>query len=105
MVVYEVNLDINTEIFEQFKQWLVEHMKKMMTFKGFLEAKLLAENSDNSAKKKLTACYLLDSRKSLDDYLAQHAPVMRQDGIDTFGNQFSATRRIFDVAEIVTAKN
>jgi antibiotic biosynthesis monooxygenase (ABM) superfamily enzyme len=102
MVIYEVNLDINNEIFDQFKAWLIKHVNEMIKFSGFIEAKILLENTGSKEKKNVTCCYLLDSQKSLESYLTQHAPAMRQDGINKFGNKFSATRRVFEVLKIIT---
>lgn len=101
MVIYEVNLDINNEIFENFKVWLFAHVKEMVQFKGFLEAKILLENNEIKESQKITCCYLLDSQENLDNYLKNHAPAMRQDGINKFGNKFSATRRILKVIETI----
>lgn len=101
MVVYEVNLDISDEIFDQFIIWLNNHVKAMMQFKGFKEAKILQEICETKNYKKITCSYLLDSQESLDDYFMHHAPSMRQDGINQFGDKFSAVRRIFDVIESV----
>ncbi len=97
MVVYEVNLEINSEIYEQFQIWLIKHVKAMLKFEGFIEVKILVEHTEQKANKKITCCYLVASPIALNHYLTNHAAAMRQDGINEFGDAFSATRRIFDV--------
>lgn len=103
MVIYEVNLVIKAEIYEQFKAWLIAHVKEVLQCRGFKEAKVLLENDNSNGEKKITCHYWVDSHASLENYLVHHAPALRQDGIDKFGNQFSAMRRVFDVAEIMHA--
>lgn len=100
MVVYEVNLIIKNEIFDAYYQWLVDHIKIMLTFDGFKEARIQRLNDqEENDNQKITVCYTLESQAALDSYLTNHAPKMREEGIKNFGNQFSATRRIFEVLE------
>lgn len=97
MVIYEVNLDINNAIFHPYYTWLLEHINSMLQFQGFKRAEISEEKhtEPHASTKKLTVRYLLESEKDLDDYLNTHALAMRQEGIATFGHQFTATRRIF----------
>lgn len=94
MIIYEVNIELHSDICESYKTWLITHVQQMLTFKGFIEAKILEEHQNPQT---ITCSYTLDSQESLDNYLTHHAPTMRQEGIDKFGNQFTATRRIFNV--------
>ena len=103
MVIYEVNLIIHNEIYLDFYLWLVEHIGEMLTFNGFKEAKIqkdISENNDN--KTRLTICYTIENMADIDDYLKTHAPAMRADGINRFGDKFSANRRIFLVDKVLT---
>lgn len=94
MIIYEVNIELHPDICGSFKIWLISHVQEMLKFKGFIEAKILQEQNN---PQKLTCSYTLDSFENLDNYLTHHAPAMRQEGIDKFGNQFSISRRIFEV--------
>ncbi len=100
MVIYEVNLTIDQAIFENFLAWLNEHIKKMLTFPGFIEAKLYEVLPDQAAiqtpQQLITVAYRLDSLNDLQHYLANHATKMRQEGLERFGQHFSATRRILN---------
>lgn len=102
MVIYEVNLVINANIYLQYQSWLKEHVKEMLQQPGFIQAIILKpETQDKLEQKTLTIQYQLDSRQSLDIYLKEFAPKMREQGIKLFNNQFSADRRIFEVEEII----
>lgn len=98
MVIYEVNLAIDKDIYSQFQSWLNEHVREMLQFQGFIEARILKpENENVSDKEKLTVQYQLADRGSLDIYFSQFAPKMREEGIKKFSDKFSAERRIFEV--------
>ena len=102
MVIYEVNLAIDRDIYTEFQSWLTEHIKEMLQFPGFMQATLLEQEADDAAEQgKLTIQYQLKSRGELDTYLIKSAPKMREEGIKRFKDKFSATRRIFKVQDIL----
>ncbi len=102
MVIYEVNLCIDEEIYAEYLVWLKEHVQKMLQFPGFLQASFFKpEQECNAAQEKLTVQYQLESRDALEKYFTEFAPKMREDGIRRFGNKFSAERRIFHVQAVI----
>lgn len=102
MVIYEVNLSIDEEIYSEYLVWLKEHVQQMLQFPGFIQASFFKpEQEDNASQEKLTVQYQLESRDDLQKYFTEFAPKMREDGIRRFGNKFSAERRIFNVQEII----
>ena len=105
MVIYEVNITINNEIYSEYYNWLVEHAKEMLTIEGFISAEIL-EQTDGDAKDKtvFTTLYKLNSMEDVQNYLQNHASRMRDLGMNAFPNQFTANRRVFAVKETFTAK-
>ncbi|HAU1091264.1 TPA: DUF4286 family protein [Legionella pneumophila] len=106
MVVYEVNLAIDNDIYKEYKDWLDEHIKEMLKFPGFVYATVMhqsmdADNSDN--QKHLTVQYQLESAEDLQNYFREHAPKMRGDGVKRFEGRFTATRRSFEVESVIEA--
>lgn len=100
MVVYEVNLLIDENIYNQFELWLKEHAREMLQFPGFINAHILKpENEDTVSQKKLTVQYLIDNKSSLTNYFNQFAVKMREEGLKRFKDQFSAERRIYEIKE------
>lgn len=96
MITYEVNLTIDNIIIDDYYHWLIQHVKQMLQFNGFSSAEIAKEKTpEKSTQTKITVWYTLNSEESLNHYLENFAPAMREDGIKRFGNQFSATRRIF----------
>ncbi|HAU1181932.1 TPA: DUF4286 family protein [Legionella pneumophila] len=103
MVIYEVNLTIDPEIFVQFQAWLKKHVAEIIQFPGFMQACILKQEKETkSDKEKLTVQYQLDNRDNLSRYLSELAPKMREEGIHLFQAKFFADRRIFEVQEIIS---
>jgi antibiotic biosynthesis monooxygenase (ABM) superfamily enzyme len=102
MVIYEVNLVINEEVYSQFQLWLKKHATEMTQFPGFIQANILKpENEKLPGKEKLTVQYQLENRKALDFYFEKFAAIMRKEGINLFSDKFSVERRIYEVEETI----
>lgn len=106
MVIYEVNLKINGDIFLGFTRWLRQHVEKILTYPGFIKAVYLKDQKEISPEiETLSIQYYVDSLASLDDYLTNHASEMRNDGLVKFPGKFSATRRILNIEEEIILSN
>lgn len=93
MVLYEVNLVIDLEIENDFLTWLEPHMSEVCLKGKFEKAKLYFEKRDG-AHAYWVVQYHVQDQKTLDVYLNNTAPQLRQDAINRFGTQFTAHRRI-----------
>ncbi len=101
MLIYEVNLQINTDILAEYMSWLKDHIQEILNLPGFKQAILLNEqNSEKSNNTNITIQYYLNSQENLNNYLENHAHKMRADGLNRFKNRFTATRRIFEISDI-----
>jgi len=95
MVIYEVNINVNKEIYNDYYKWLISHMDDMLKIEGFKKVEIgLVENQDDDGKKKVRVSYTIDSYDNLQKYLTCHAPKMRSAAIEIFGDKFHADRRI-----------
>ena len=100
MIAYEVNLDVDVDVFAPFRAWLDEHVHHMLALPGFVSAEIL-ERTDPpppAGRRSLCTIYLLASDADLQRYLREDAPHMRADGLERFPGKFSATRRILVTA-------
>ncbi|MBT4962848.1 MAG: DUF4286 family protein [Francisellaceae bacterium] len=100
MVIYEVNLKVDYDIYENFQKWLNEHIKEMLVFPGFISATIL-QNTENSPNNDLCVQYKIESIIFLKKYFDNHAPKMRAEGLNMFENKFQATRRILNIIETI----
>lgn len=101
MVIYEVNLVIDIDIYPQFQSWLLEHVREMLEFPGFIKASILKPEEEVSDKAKLTVQYQLENRKFLEMYFTEFADQMREKGLRLFKNKLSAERRIFELERVL----
>jgi len=97
MIIYEVNLSIEHVLESAFIPWLKEHIEEMLNFKGFTSASLLKDMENNTRSVNWVVQYKVESRVDLDNYFANHAERMQQEGLDRFCDGFSATRRILQL--------
>lgn len=97
MVIYEVNLTVQANIIETFLTWLTNHIKDMLRLDGFASAQCCMEHRDEQGSIYLTVRYTIETMTHLEHYFEHHAHQMREEGLQRFPNQFTATRRIFDV--------
>ena len=97
MYIYEVNLDIQLDVYDKYMTWLKTHINEMLKIKGFQSAQVYyretTEKNTNNLKL-ITVHYEVDSQESLNNYFEKQAPQMRQEGIKLFDTKFSATRRV-----------
>ena len=107
MLNYEVNLKISSEIYSEYLEWLIPHIKEMLSFEGFLKADLYEdlEQALNDEYVSITASYQVDSQENLQNYLSTKANHMREDGIKRFGGKFQANRRILKLKHSYTTAN
>ena len=94
MVIYEVNIEIPNDIKEDYITWLEPHIKDMVSFDGFIEAKLFEKSNiiPNGEHIRIVVHYYLESEEALKNYLEQQATKMRSDGNTKFPQQ-KITRR------------
>ncbi len=97
-LIYEVNLEIDPHIAEEFDEWLHEHIEAMLDFDGFEAAEILDdEEKTRDGRVKRCTRYHVRDREALDEYLKNHARGMRAAGVEKFGAQFTAERRTLEV--------
>lgn len=92
-IEYEVSLDVDAAIGDDYLAWLRDHVAQMCALPGFTGATLLEADADEG-RRLFVARYRLRDRVALDAYLREHAPSMRADGQRRFGERFRATRRV-----------
>lgn len=96
MIVYEVTLDADAAIAVEYRAWLRAHVAQMLALPGFTGAETFEVVEPPPAGGRVAWCvqYALRDEAALTDYLREHAPRMRGDGLARFGDRFTATRRV-----------
>ncbi len=95
-IIYEVNLTVDKQLEVEYSAWLQQHVEQMLSLPGFITATSYRVTEPVPPSKACwTVHYVLQHQAALDQYLQNHAPAMREDGVKHFGNRFTASRRIY----------
>ncbi|MEC8380803.1 MAG: DUF4286 family protein [Myxococcota bacterium] len=97
-LIYEVNLEVNDSIVAHFSDWLTNHIQEMLKFEGFNSAQWYSrqnlDEENHNPVQLWTIHYQLSDREAYEHYILNHAESMRTDGLNRFGGQFQAYRRL-----------
>ena len=96
MIVYEVRVEVEPAIAEDYHAWLVPHVHEILALPGFSGAELFREDPDG-AHPVFTVRYHLESRAAIEAYLRDYAPRLRADAETRFGTRFRASRRVMEL--------
>ena len=94
MVIYEVNLTVDAEIANEYSAWLRPHIKEILELDGFLSAEWFEVEAEDEAQVHWCIQYRVKDRTALETYFVEHAERLRGDGLERFGERFTAERRI-----------
>lgn len=99
-VVYEVNLEVDVEIADDYRDWLDAHVVAILALPGFISAHILdvLEPAPPDGSVGLCVHYTLRDHTAFEQYLREHAAAMRADGQARFGGRFRAGRRVLQAA-------
>lgn len=99
-VVYEVNIEVDAAIVGEYRAWLADHVAEIVALPGFTGARTWAvvEPPPPDGVVRLCVQYALRDADALADYLRDHAPRLRADGIARFGERMRASRRVLHAA-------
>lgn len=97
--LYEVNIEIERKLIDEYEPWLKAHVAEMLSLPGFESAEIFAAEPAQDAPESVgrVVHYRLSSRQALDDYLNQHARAMRGQGTQRFADRVYIRRRVLDV--------
>ena len=94
-VLYEIDYQADAAIEGPFDTWLRDHIADVLQFDGFLSAEILDDASvPPPGRIRRIVQYRLRDRAALEAYLREHAPRMRSQGVEKFGDGYTAERRV-----------
>ena len=98
MIIYNVTIKIVPEIETEWIAWMKEeHIPELMQtglFTGHRFCRLLEHHETDGIT--FTAQYFCNNIHDYKKYIDQHAPAMREKGLQKFGNQFIAFRTVME---------
>jgi len=96
MIVYEVNIKVQNASADDYRAWLGDHVRELLTLPGFLSAEVLIAqpSAENTGVEEIVVLYRLESQQALMIYLAEYAPSMRARAQEHFADKFTISRRV-----------
>lgn len=96
MIVYEVNIKVREAVADDYRAWLGDHVRELLTLPGFVSAEVLIVEPEHVTPEhqQIVVHYRLESHHALTRYLTEHAPRMRAKVDPRFVGQFEIERRV-----------
>ena len=100
MYIYNVTLNIDESIHQEWLEWIKEHIPQVLGTGHFSDAKLtrvLVEEEMGGVT--YSVQYRAKTREDLDNYYKNHANRLRQDGLKRFADKVLAFRTELQVID------
>ncbi len=99
MIIYNVTIQPQWEIHDDWKTWMTEtHLPEMMQTGCFVQYQFCRlMDIDESEGPTYTIQYSANSIEDYDSYISHFSVVMRQRGIEHWGNKMIAFRSLMEV--------
>ena len=99
MIIYNVTLNIDKRITNEWLEWIKEHIPQVLATGKFKEAKLTKVLVDDDESDTYSVQYRAHSREALNSYYAEHAERLKQDGLRRFGDKVLSFRTELEVVD------
>ena len=101
MIIYNVTVNVDESIHTDWLNWMQnKHIGDVLKTGLFIKAKLVKVMAEEEMGGITYAVqYLTDSRAKLEDYYLNHAPRLRQEGLQLFADKMLAFRTELEVME------
>ncbi|WAC00811.1 DUF4286 family protein [Lacinutrix neustonica] len=98
MIIYNVTINIDDSIHEEWLQWIKEHIPQVLATGKFKEAKLTKVLVDEDLEGQTYSIqYRAHSRETLEAYYTEDAERLRGDGLKRFADKMLAFRTELEV--------
>ncbi|WP_340155577.1 DUF4286 family protein [uncultured Winogradskyella sp.] len=99
MIIYNVTLNIDKSIHNEWLEWIKEHIPQVLATGKFKEAKLTKVLVEDTETETYSVQYRAHSREALESYYAEHAEGLKQDGLKRFGEKVLSFRTELEVVD------
>jgi len=99
MIIYNVTVNIDADVHDEWKQWMLEkHIPDVLSTGLFLDSrmsKLLIEEEGGGITYSIQ--YTLESMDKMNEYEQKHAPRLRDEHTQKYDGKFGAFRTMMEV--------
>lgn len=98
MIIYNVTINIDHEVHDEWLQWMKEvHIPDVMNTGLFLENKICRIHAEEQGGKSYSIQYTLESWSQFEKYQQDHAPALQEDHTKRYNGKFAAFRTMLEV--------
>jgi hypothetical protein len=99
MIIYNVTLNIDKSINQEWLTWIKEHIPQVLATGKFKEAKLTKVLVDDDDAETYSIQFRAHSREALDAYYAEDAERLRKEGQLRFADKMLAFRTELEIVD------
>lgn len=98
MIIYNVTINIDHSVHNKWLQWMQnKHINDVLATGLFNNARFVKVLVQEDEGVTYSVQYFSDSKEKLNDYYKNHAPRLRQEGLELFGDKMLAFRTELEV--------
>lgn len=105
MIIYNVTCNMDASLEAVWIPWIREHIAKVLGTGLFMDARftrVLVEDKDGHST--FSIQYKANSKEALLEYYKNHAPALRKEGIEKFGDQVLSFRTELELIDEYNVK-
>jgi hypothetical protein len=103
MIIYNVTINIDAEVHDEWLKWMLEkHIPEVLATGLFVESRMsrmLIEEEGGGITYSIQ--YTLESMEKMDEYEEKHAPRLREDVLKRYEGKFGAFRTKMEVVGLL----
>lgn len=98
MIIYNVTINIDDSVHDKWMAWMQEkHINDVLATGKFVSAKMVKVIVDEKEGKTYSVQFLAENRQKLEAYYLEHAPQLRQESLQMFGDKMLAFRTELEI--------
>ncbi len=99
MIIYNVTLNVDDSIHEEWLEWIKNHIPKVLATGKFSDAKLTRVLVEEDMGVTYSVQYRAKSREDLDNYYKIDADRLKLEGLQKFGDKVLAFRTELEIVD------
>ncbi len=105
MIIYNVTVKINTEVVEEWLQWMRKHhIPKVLETGTFVRCRVSKLDINEADGETFAIQYDCFSQEMLNKYMSLYAPALQKEHMDRYSGKFVAFRTTLQVLEEIFPK-
>lgn len=103
MIIYNVTVNIDTEVVEEWKNWMKsKHIPDVMNTGKFIDCRFSRILAEEQGGQSFSIQYLCKSKEAFDEYQKDHAEALQEEHTQRYSGKFGAFRTLMEVVDHFT---